>query len=620
MNSTDEKRKLQKVKSGIRNYANEMLVFAHFALTYTILMTGFISDGTMLYMVLLSLCLAMPILILEVLLPISYKTICITNTVLFFLIFYINELVIISRGRPLNYVDIFTISDAWSVKDHYSMPINTNIAIRFVLSFLITAVFCFGIKSLEKQSLGKRKNRIKMALLCGILSPVLVFGGYKCNLIAFASPGFNEDAYIAKNTLLVAWVSEFINSKIVEPSGYDSMMTDRLFALYPATEEYDENEIPENIIVIMNESLADYTLIGNTTLKNDPLPFIHSLSENCAKGKLAVGIYGGSTCNSEFEFLTGNSLFFMPWGANPYVRYRLDGCESLAECLSDIGYNATAVHPYYAEEWKRSQNYVALGFQDFISGEDFGTGYVQKADIDLFRDLNNGVMRDFGSELEYYRGFISDRECYKRILNTVKADNERGQKSFVFAVTIQNHGAYDSKVLEYDEALQYTDEGEPAVEQYLNLCRISDDAFKELITEVEKMPQKTVVVMFGDHQPRIDFTYYKNGRTYSYGSNTWCAASDKYIVPYIMWANYDVDWIQEESVSANYLSAIMKKSVGLPLTSFDNLRLACMEEVPVLTKSFCADKNGFYTHAGVVASAKHMKVYELIQYKRMFDQ
>ncbi|MCR5499162.1 MAG: LTA synthase family protein [Acetatifactor sp.] len=619
MKNTDEKRKLQKVKSGIKNHAYEILVFAHFALTYTILMTGFISNGTKWYMVLLSLCFAMPILVVEFLLPVRYTAVCIFNSVLFFLIFYVNELVIIARGRPINYVDVYSIGNAWSVKDHYSMPINLNVVVRLMLAVFVLVIFHYAIVRLEKKMTFVRKRRVFTAIALGIFAPILIFAGAKFHLLAFNSLGFNEGAYVRDNTLLVAWVYEFYNSRIVAPSGYDPEMTDRIFAKYEATEEYDEAQIPENIIVIMNESLADYSLIGNTDLKADPLPFIHSMSENCVKGKLAVNVFGGNTANSEFEFLTGNALYFMPWGSVPYMKYRLDGCETLTETLSALGYDTTAVHPYYAEEWKRTQNYVALGFDDFISGENFGTGYVQKADINLFEDLNNGVMRDFGQELEYYRGFISDKECYDRILDTVRSDNEHGKKSFVFSVTIQNHGAYDKKVLEYDGMQQYTDGEDIAVETYLNLCRISDEAFRELIEEVSKMPEKTVVVMFGDHQPNIEFTSYKNGKTYSSGTNTWCATADKYTVPYIMWANYDVDWVEEEMVSVNYLSAMLKKSVGLPLTSFDNLRLAAMEDVPVLTKAFCAGSNGFITNNSVARASGNVKAYELIQYKRMFD-
>ena len=64
-----------------------------------------------------------------------------------------------------------------------------------------------------------------------------------------------------------------------------------------------------NLIVIMNESFADYTSIGKgLDLSEDCMPFIHSLTENTIKGTAYVSIFGGNTPNSEYEFLTGNTM------------------------------------------------------------------------------------------------------------------------------------------------------------------------------------------------------------------------------------------------------------------------------------------------------------------------
>ena len=66
-----------------------------------------------------------------------------------------------------------------------------------------------------------------------------------------------------------------------------------------------------NVIAIMNESLADLNVDGPFETSEDYLPFIHSLTKNTIKGKLYVSIEGANTANSEFEFLTGNSLAFL---------------------------------------------------------------------------------------------------------------------------------------------------------------------------------------------------------------------------------------------------------------------------------------------------------------------
>lgn len=46
----------------------------------------------------------------------------------------------------------------------------------------------------------------------------------------------------------------------------------------------------------------------------DYMPFIRGLTENTVKGRLMVSVKGGNTANSEYEFLTGNSMAFLPVG------------------------------------------------------------------------------------------------------------------------------------------------------------------------------------------------------------------------------------------------------------------------------------------------------------------
>ena len=68
-----------------------------------------------------------------------------------------------------------------------------------------------------------------------------------------------------------------------------------------------------HLIVIMDESLADYERIGKRlTLSEDNMPFIHSLEENTIKGTAYSSVFGANTPNSEYEFLTGNTMAFLP--------------------------------------------------------------------------------------------------------------------------------------------------------------------------------------------------------------------------------------------------------------------------------------------------------------------
>ena len=69
---------------------------------------------------------------------------------------------------------------------------------------------------------------------------------------------------------------------------------------------------PENIIMIMNESLADFESVGEISTDSEILPFIHSLKQNVKYGQLHVPTYGGGTARTEYEALTGNAMYFLP--------------------------------------------------------------------------------------------------------------------------------------------------------------------------------------------------------------------------------------------------------------------------------------------------------------------
>ena len=101
-------------------------------------------------------------------------------------------------------------------------------------------------------------------------------------------------------------------------------------------------------------------------------------------------VFGAMTCNTEFEFLTGNSLVFAPEGSVPFQLYMKEPSYSLASLLKDQGYETIAMHPYPAGNWNREQAYAAMGFDTFLAEEFFE-----------------------GSET--LRGYVSDRANYEKI-------------------------------------------------------------------------------------------------------------------------------------------------------------------------------------------------------------
>ena len=526
-------------------------------------------------------------------------TICygIISLIQFFL-YYLNLYVFSSRGTPVQFGDIYCISDALSVAGNYPLVFNGSVLLVLLGVVILNALIWFLFAQTEyKRFSSYKKSGIKFPLLFIAASiPILA-----ATVLSVTAPPFSLTEYTSKTGFPLAIFSEYLHSIVRPPQGYTREQAENVLSGY--TETSVGVSEPINIIVIMNESLADYSLLGETGFPEDPMPYYHSLEENCVKGRLLVSVYGGSTCNTEFEFLTGASLAFLPPSSLPYNQYMNDGIHSICKDEALSGYTKTAIHPYFAGEWRRNSNYPIMGFDDFISGEDFSENYVKGEYEDIaYMGLE---FADFGSDLEYVRKFISDKECYRKILEKQDESNANGKPSFIFAVTIQNHGSYQ---YEDFEAAEYTDDD--IFNQYLTLTSISDSALEYLLAELSERDEKTVVVMFGDHQPGIDVSL----------ASADMSGINKYITPYIMWANFDMEWDVPEITSPNFLSLYLKKNIGIPLTKWDQVRLNAAEGFPAVSCEYAAAAgDGSIVDTSSIIGTDAFKDYQFVQYEMMFD-
>ena len=117
---------------------------------------------------------------------------------------------------------------------------------------------------------------------------------------------------------------------------------------------------PVNLIVVMNESFSDLSVLPGVETNMDAMPFLRSLTENTVKGYAYSSVFGGTTANSEYEFLTGNTTAFLPAGTVPYQMYVSDGDPTLVSQMKALGYRAVAAHPYRSSGWNRIPVYRDL--------------------------------------------------------------------------------------------------------------------------------------------------------------------------------------------------------------------------------------------------------------------
>ncbi len=516
-----------------------------------------------------------------------------------------NEFSINARSVAFQISDFFCLADALRLSGRYSFEITAGMVRDTLCSAALIGSALYLLREYDDKEY-KRQTLQRGAVTFCVALPVALFADLENH--SDGDIKFNINEFTKENGVLYSLYVEAKQHNVEEPEGYSEADAQEVLMCS------DSGAAPDspNIIVVMNESLADYDLVGELPLTEDILPYIHSMEENCIKGKALVSVFGGYTCQSEWEFLTGNSMAFLPVTAVPYNQFINQPTASIAGSLAELGYDTIALHPYHGIEWNRDNNYPLMGFDTFITGEDFGDVTEEMLET-LPEDIDESLY--FG-DLEYIRGFVSDSENYRKIMEIMET-KESGKPSFIFNITIQNHGSYGYEGDDFTET-EFCEGAEKSINQYLTVAHESDKAFEELITYFEEYPEDTIILMFGDHQPALDMPY---ETLFADPEDAVAVREANYTVPYVMWANYDVDWEAQEVTSLNYLSAILKENAGLPLDSWDTFRMKMMETYPAFNSYGAVDADGNYLQLKEAISASaQMQEYQHLQYYRTFDE
>jgi hypothetical protein len=90
-----------------------------------------------------------------------------------------------------------------------------------------------------------------------------------------------------------------------KPDGYNAKRVEELLANKVNSEIISKRSLPDNVIVIMNESFFDLGVIDPSFYRFDFMPYTRDIMNRYYSGNTIVPVIGGGTCNTEFEFLTG---------------------------------------------------------------------------------------------------------------------------------------------------------------------------------------------------------------------------------------------------------------------------------------------------------------------------
>lgn len=497
------------------------------------------------------------------------------------------------RESELNLNDILSIRTALNVAGNYHLVL-TERAFYGVTFTVLICFLVFGFPALHRSGKQLRlRSRICHACETAALALLFVVASQQIPMHIFASDGTNLNGYLLNFALQTTRIG-----RASKPNGYSVDSLNDFAKNYVCDDKITASvQDKPDIIVIMDESFADLSVLGSELRTNQSVtPFIDSLSENTIRGYALSSVFGGGTPNSEYEFLTGNSLALAP-GSIIYQQYLHGTTYSMVEELKENDYNCIAMHPFNASGWRWPYAYSCLGFDETYFLDDF-------------------------PQQDLVRSFVSDREMFEKVTALYEENKASNQNVFLFGITMQNHGGYTYEGDNYEQTISlngYSQEY-PQSEQYLSLIHETDSAVEYLIDYFRNVDHKVLVLFYGDHLPGLssDFMTEVHGGEFS----TLDEQEEKYSVPFFLWANYD---IPEENVgltSLNYLSNYVYQAAGFALPEYNQYLTQLQEAVPAMNSIgyYSKTAGAFLPYSEAKGEEKHiLNQYLQLEYNALMD-
>ena len=342
----------------------------------------------------------------------------ILSHVFFMVLAFVNYYVFLFRENEFIFADIRSIGTGLSVAGNYELELSPRGWQVLVVSFLFIVVASLFRIKFEK------------AIILRVVSGLAAI--YLCVTISGVTTGINTETWEQKGSYRNGYVLNFVlsarDSFVSEPESYDIEDVVELENTYSKNEKNplgDTMTKEPTIIVVMSESFAELSVIGELETNQPLTPFMDSLYENTTKGYALSSVFGAKTPNSEWEFMTGGSMAYLPVGSVVYQQYLSDTPSSMVSTLKEDGYTCVAMHPYFETGWSRNLIYPKLGFDESYFIEHF-------------------------NQSELVRKYISDEEMYSKIIDRYE-NRKVNENLFIMSISMQNHGGYATKYENFEQ-------------------------------------------------------------------------------------------------------------------------------------------------------------------------
>lgn len=512
----------------------------------------------------------------------------------------VNYALIQFRGRQFMLIDLGSLRTALNVSGSYELELTA----AFALGLIYALAFGFWAWRLFP---GGKTGRVSRLISRALPLAGAVIYAYLCLHTGLMYRNgiymnWNDNEFRASSVMYFIATASTLD--IEEPEGYGDEALDEIGArLLENAAERDALAGPAgerpDIIAVMSESFSDSRELGGFETDESFLDFFDAFADESIHGHVYSSVIGGNTANSEFEFLTGDTMAFLPSGSVAYQTYINYPTGSLVSTLKAQGYSALSFHPYWKSGWNRTAVYERFGFDESVWLDDY-TGY------------------------DRLRGYPTDEWNYERLIELYEAADEArapGESLFIFNITMQNHGGYTSKNVESEVHVSGREGEFPVTEQYLTLIRLTDVETREFIDYLRALEREVVVLFFGDHQPKLEKGFYDLVYGHDSGELQLSEFERQYITPFYIWSNKGLEARNEGYTSINYLSQLLLETVGLHNTPYGYFLSELQSSWPAINAYGAMDASGrwHYLSDEAVKDDELLRTYRILQYNRLFD-
>ncbi len=459
----------------------------------------------------------------------------------------VNCIMLSFRKTPFTAPDCGNLSDFFKILPQYFSTFQVVLIIALIV-LVIAGVVIFAIRS---PKINTKINYIMCGLATAVSFGVVMLLSNLGPKLGFLADNFGNIANAYKKYGFgYCFFSSVFDSGIDKPKDYNKdtiqniveEMDTQAPEVLDDNAEVDPKEVHPNIIFVQLESLFDPNLLKGIEISEEPLPNLKKLYANFSSGYISVPSFGAGTANTEFEVITGMNLEDFGPGEYPYKTVlKENACESICYYLKEYGYTTNALHNNEGDFYQRNTVFSRLGFDTFTSIE-----YIEEYE-------------------ETPMGWVKDNCLIGEITGMLK---ESDTPDYIYCISVQGHGDYPAVTEDMGMNITVSNNdvtGNPeGFEYYVNQIHDMDKFVGNLIEEVNKIDEETVIVFYGDHLPTFDITdeELENGNIYQ--------------TQYVIWNNFGLDHIDKD-IEAYQLSSIVMSRLGLSGGMISKLHMTNMD-------------------------------------------